>query len=276
MYTGPMYLAVDIGGSKTLLAVFSPRGELVKKYKLATDKNYTGFKTSLRQALAKEFGGQDFRGCCCAAPGLVDRSRGVVLSFGNLSWKDTPLKQDLQQLLGDIPVWVENDANLAGLSEALLVHDKYKKVLYLTIGTGIGDGIIIDGVIDPTLADSEPGHMLVEHGGALRKWENLASGKALVDKYGKIAAQIDDPQIWKSFAHRVALGLNQLIATVQPEVVIIGGGVGVHFQKFEDYLKHELASDNDSLVNIPPIIKAKKPEEAVVYGCYEFIRQRQN
>jgi glucokinase len=269
-----MFLAIDIGGSKTLLAIFSPSGQVISKYKIDTNPNYEQFLADLGQVLREQFKNYDIHYCCCGVPGRLNREEGIGLAMGNLPWRNVPIKQDVAKLLNGAPVVIENDAKLAGLSEAYLVHEKYKKVLYLTIGTGIGDGIIIDGKIDRTLADSEPGQMAIEHQGEIQKWEDLASGQALVKRYGKEARAIDDPAIWNIYAKDLALGLDELVAVIQPEVVIIGGGVGAHFDKFGAALLGELKKLENDMVKIPPIMAAQRPEEAVIYGCYEFIKQQ--
>ncbi len=272
-----MVLAVDVGGSKTLMAVFDNQGAIVKKIKFPTDSDYKKFLTHFENIYLTEFKpNYQIIDCCCAVPGLVDRKKGLGVSFGNLKWHNAPIKQDLREILGGIPVALENDAKLAGLSEALLLLNKYNNVLYLTIGTGIGDAIIINGKIDPFLADSEAGQMIIENAGKLMRWEDLASGKALKLKYGKLASEINDPAAWKEFAKAVAIGLRDLIAVLTPQVVIIGGGVGTHFDKFAKLLEEELERFPNDLVKTPPLLKAKRPEEAVIYGCFDFIRHQPN
>jgi len=275
MYTkGNMYLGIDVGGSKTLFAVFSEDGQLTNEHKTPTNSDYGQFLSDVRLVLSGQLASYTFSHCCCAVPGIVRRDIGVGVNFGNLPWRNVPIRDDLAQILGPgVKVLVENDANLAGLSEAILVHKKYKKVLYLTISTGIGDGIIIDGIIDADFADSEVGHTMLEHNGQMTKWEDFASGRALVKKYGKTAAEITDPEVWAEFAKSLAQGMDGLLSTLHPEVVIIGGGVGSHFGKYEKFLKEELAKLESRMVNIPPVLQAKRPEEAAIYGCYEFIRQ---
>ncbi|HEU5004942.1 MAG TPA: ROK family protein [Candidatus Saccharimonadales bacterium] len=268
-----MYLAVDIGGSKTLLAVFDKHGQIIKEQKFPTPKDYQEFLATLISAATALKPDPGFAAIAVAAPGKIDRKSGVALDFGNLPWHDVNLKTDLEPVAGYAPVFIENDANLAGLSEALLVHNQYKKVLYLTVSTGIGDGIIINGIIDPDFADSEPGQMVLEHKGSLQKWEDFASGRALKEKYGKKASEIDDPAIWKEFVKGLAQGIGELVATLMPEVIIVGGGVGAHFDKFGSFLADELKLYENNMVKIPPIIEAQRPEEAVVYGCYDLIKQ---
>jgi predicted NBD/HSP70 family sugar kinase len=268
-----MYLAIDIGGTKTLLAVFDEHGKIAEQYKFPTDKNYAEFLKDLSQALDGNLKTERFKAIACAVPGQLDKTGEIVLRFGNLDWENIRVKHDLEALIPHTAVLVQNDAKLAGLSEAL-EHPRYHKVLYLTVSTGIGAGLMIDGKIDPYLADSEPGQMVLEFRGKIRKWEDFASGRALVKRYGKRASEIEEPKIWREFSAGLARGMNELIATLQPDAIILGGGVGAHYEKFSKYLEIELAKLANDMVATPPIIKARRAEEAVVYGCYAYIRQK--
>ena len=267
-----MYLGIDIGGTKTLLAVFSLQGEILKKYKFPTPKKYSDFLFELEKAF-QEFEDYHFVSCCCAIPGKVDRKNGIGVVFGNLAWRNASIKNDISRLLGGTNVLVENDSNLAGLHEALIFHKKYRKVLYITIGTGIGDGIIIDGKIDLDFADSESGQMMLDYNGKLTRWEDIASGRSLVERYGKPGSEIEDPKIWRQFAKDLSLGLVELVAAFQPNVIIIGGGIGTHFNKYAEFLRAELKRHENPMVTMPPLIQADKPQEAVIYGCYDYLIQ---
>ena len=268
-----MYLAIDVGATKTLLAVFSEDGKILHEQKIPTSQKYDQFLGTVRHALKQiEFKKLKITASCCALPGKVDRSAGIGISFGNLPWQKVPIQADIGKLVG-VRVFIENDAKLAGLFEAY-AHKEYKKVLYLTFSTGIGSGFIIDGKIDETYADAEAGFMVIEHEGKLKAWEDFASGQALVERFGKKAAELDNPFAWKTYAKDVARGLDVLLAVLQPDAVIIGGSVGAHLEKFAEPLQEELKKFSNNMVPIPPIIKADKPEEAVIYGCYEFTRQK--
>ncbi|MBI2592081.1 ROK family protein [Candidatus Saccharibacteria bacterium] len=267
-----MFLAIDVGGTKTLLAVFDNHGKIMQQSKLATAQEYPKFINELKNTVSL-FKEHQIVACCCALPGRLDRERGVGLSFGNLAWENVPIKRDISKLLDGADVMIENDAKLAALSEALN-HKEYKKIVYITIGTGIGFGIIINGKIEPEFADSEIGHMVLNHNGKLQKWESFASGKALKERYGKQASEIDDPAIWKEYVDDLVIGFDIVLAAFQPELVIVGGGVGAHFNKFGSLLIQKLQTLDNKLVPIPPIIQAQRPEDAVIYGCYDFIRQK--
>jgi predicted NBD/HSP70 family sugar kinase len=268
-----MYLAVDVGGSKTLFAVFSESGEIITKHKIPTNAVYKEFLNDVEKVLKNELKDYEFNRCCCAVPGTFDKNLGLGTRFGNLSWVNVPIAKDLSNLLNGASVSVENDGALGGLSEAVLVHEKYKRVLYVTIGTGIGDAYIMDGKLDLELSESEAGHMVLDYEGKLQRWEDFASGHAIKKKYGKLASEINDPQIWAQYAKALAVGLQPLLAVLLPEVLIIGGGVGTHLDKFKEPLDIELKKLENTMVKIPPIIQAKRSEEAVIYGCYEYIKQ---
>ena len=269
-----MYLAIDVGATKTLAAIFSASGNLAYSQKIPTARDYRKFLANLQSVLQQEeFKNHHISACCCAVPGKIDRKKGIGLTMGNLPWDHVHVRADLEKIIGHIPIFIENDANLAGLYEARQVKDRYKDVVYLTISTGIGDGVIIDGRIDPAFANSESGQMVLEHEGRLRKWEDIASGRAFKAKYGKKAAEVDNPFIWKQFSRALAKGIGELVATIQPDAIILGGSVGAHTEKFAAFLKEELEKYHTNMVPIPPIIKARKAEEAVVYGCYEYIKQ---
>ncbi|HET7639374.1 MAG TPA: ROK family protein, partial [Ktedonobacteraceae bacterium] len=188
-----MYLGIDIGGTKTLIAVLDQHGVIQEQLKFPTPRTYKQFITELTDNVAN-LSTKKFTAACVAAPGKIDRESGVALDFGNLPWHDVPLQADVAKI-ADCPTVVENDANLAGLSEAMLVKE-YDRVLYITISTGIGTGIISHQEIDPDFADSEGGRMPLEHHGKIQMWESFASGRAIVARFGKRAEDIHDVRTW--------------------------------------------------------------------------------
>lgn len=266
------FLAVDIGGTKTLLGAFDSSGKIKKSFRFETSSDYAVFLSQLQKEFSENFREFNFSAGACAVPARLSDDKKIALGAGNLPWKDVPVHDDLSKALG-IDVFVENDAKLAALSEAVYLK-KYDKVLYLTISTGIGAGVIINGVIDEDFENIEPGQMIFEHNGELQRWEHFASGKAIVQRFGKKASEIEDVQTWKAISSNIALGLFDLLANVQPDVVVIGGGVGAHFDKFGNILEAELKALANSLVPVPPLVGAKHAEQAVIYGCYELLKQK--
>lgn len=267
-----MFGAIDVGGTKTLVAVFNNKGDLVEHKKFPTPQDYESFLRTLSDTI-KTLETKEFEHTTIAIPGLINRHEGAVISCGNLPWKNIAVRDDTTPLL-NCPVTIENDANLAGLSEALLIQDTYHKVLYITVSTGIGGVFIVNGEIDPNTIDMEVGYLLLEHEGRLMRWQEFASGKAIVEKFGKKASEINDPQTWYVIARNIAIGLVDLIATLTPDAIVIGGGVGAHLDKFKAQLDEQLRIYDNPMIHIPPILQAKRAEEAVIYGCYAYAEKQ--
>jgi glucokinase len=263
-----MIIAVDIGGTKTLVASANKDGNIKEELRFETPQAYDEFLNQLTENIAK-IATEETEVISVAVPGLLDRKNGVVKMLGNLPWVDKPIAGDISERFEHVDVLIENDANLAGLSEANELEDKQQKVLYFTVSTGIGTGFVENGVLEPSLLDAEGGHVLLEG----KTWESIASGKAIVQEYGKRASDIDDPAIWAEIAQDLAVGIIDNVAIFQPKTVIIGGGVGSHFDKFGALLQQYVTQQTPRLVNIPEIIGAKRPEEAVIYGCILLAQQ---
>jgi predicted NBD/HSP70 family sugar kinase len=266
-----MYIAIDIGGTKTLVAVIDGKGKIIEEQKFPTPKSYDDFIKELSSTVAK-LSTNEFRAFCVAAPGKLDRKHGIGIAFGNLPWEKVHIQEDLEHIV-NAPGIIENDAKLAALAEAHALKKKYNKVLYVTISTGIGGGLIIDGIIDHDFEDIEIGQLLLEHNGRLKRWEDFASGRAIVEHFGKRASEITEKQDWYIISRNIAIGLIDIIATLTPDVIIIGGGVGTHLEKFKPQLDERLKAYDNPMINIPPIVQAQHPEEAVIYGCYQLIKQ---
>lgn len=267
-----MIAAVDIGGTKTLIAVFDGDANIIEQIKFPTPPDYNDFKIELANNVAK-LSTKKFEQVCVAAPGKVNRTTGVVEAFGNLDWVNVPIRDEVSAVFGQTCM-IENDARLAALSEAQLVYPKYRKALYVTISTGIGSGFVVDGKLDPNLLDMEVGQMLFEYEGRLTDWEDFASGRAFQAKFGHRVSDTpdDDAQAWYWLGRNVAIGLSNLAATLTPDVFIIGGGAGAHLNKFQNRLAEELKIYSNPMITIPPIIPAGRPEEAVIYGCYAYAK----
>lgn len=265
-----MYAGVDIGATKTLVAVLTNDGVITQKIKFPTPKKYEDFLAELKKTV-EQLTTSDFKAAGVAVPGRLNRKQGKVIGLGNLPWENEPIQRDCKKIL-HCPVVIENDANLAALSEAMLHKDK-ETVLYITVSTGIGTGVVHKQRLDSALLDGEGGHIVLPYRGKLTKWESFASGKAIVSQFGKKAEEIEDKATWKVIAHNLSLGLFEHIAIVQPDLIIIGGSVGTYFDRFKDLLITELKKHELPIIPIPPVIQAQRPEEAVVFGCYDLAKQ---
>ena len=170
-----MYLGVDIGGTKTLVAVLDANGVITERAKFPTSPNYDDFLKELAATVAT-FTTQDYAAAGLAMPVTIfNRELGVGVGFGNLPWKNVPIHNDVERIVG-CPVAIENDAKLGGLSEALLLKATYHRVLYVTVSTGIGISLIVNGKIDPNFGDGGGRAMMFEHDGKVVPWGELRFG----------------------------------------------------------------------------------------------------
>lgn len=267
-----MYVAVDIGGTKTLMAVFDGHGEMIESVTFPTPKKYGHFLLETAHALA-HFQNKDYKAGGIGMPVTVfDRRRRIARSFGHLPWKNVAVQHDLERIFG-CPLVAENDAKMAGLAEAKLIEKVYSKVLYLTVSTGIGFAVINEGVIDTSLGDSGGAALLLPHKGRRAAWDSFASGHAIVERYGARAADITDQLTWHKIARDLAQGLHELVAITEPEVVVIGGSIGSYFERYGALLANELQKYHLPLITMPALRKAQRPEQAVVYGCYQLAKE---
>lgn len=266
-----MYLAIDIGGTKTLVATIDDDANIVEQHRFPTPADYASLLDNFKNAL-DNFSAKEFRGGGVGVPGHIDYEKGISLNSPHVKWGHVPLRGDCERIF-DCPFVIDNDANLAALSEAMLQKDR-QTVLYFTVSTGIGTGFVRGQRIEPALLKSEGGHMVLPHDDQLEIWENFASGSAIVKKYGMKAEEITDETAWKSIAHNLALGFYNHIALLQPDLIVVGGAVGTYFDRYGHYLIEELKQFEEPLVTIPPIIEAQRPEEAVIFGCYDAVKQK--
>lgn len=186
----------------------------------------------------------DAVGIGCA--GLVDHSSGVLRWMPHASGRDVALGPELVGLLG-APVWVDNDANAAALAEATDGSGAgHRLVVMVTVGTGIGLGMVVDGRVERGRAHlGEAGHMRVGDGptcvcGRIGCWEEMASGRALdaaarsirdgADGRWLLARCDEGDEGAIEAVDRVACslwnGLESLALLLDPDVIVVGGGVG--------------------------------------------------
>lgn len=263
-----MLVAVDTGGTKTLVASFLEDGRIGEQFKFPTPKKTLEWTVMLKDLLQSHFGDETVEAIVVAMPGIV--KDGVAIWCNNLKWMNFDVARALKGVLNNAPLFIENDANLAGLAETRQLKEIPALALYVTVSTGIGSGIITDGKINPALRHSEAGRSLVEFDGAVREWESFASGKAIYQAYGKYARDITSKRIWHKIADRISRGFLAVIPILQPDVIIIGGSIGTYFEHFGKDLAALLKEDLPGHIPTPKLVQAQHPELAVIYGCYYY------
>lgn len=164
-------------------------------------------------------------------------SYGKIMATTKLGWEDTDIVGIFKSAL-NVPVGFDTDVNVAALGEYQWGEAKgLDTFVYLTIGTGIGGGVIVNGKFLHGMLHSELGHAYIPHDREADPFkgvcpfhvdcfEGLASGPAMEARWGQKAETLPgDHPAWKLEAHYLALGLVNIITTLSPQKIIIGGGV---------------------------------------------------
>ena len=264
-----MIIAVDTGGTKTMVARFSDDGLLLQSTKFPSPKPVDEYIATVSENIRLVAAGEPITLISMALPGVI--RDGIAEWCVNLGWEHVPIHNLMQEQFPGVQILIDNDANLAGLASMRRLDPIPRCGLYITIGTGIGTALILEGKLHDALRDCEGGHMLLEYKGTLVEWEDIASGRAFSALFGTLSDETP-LEAWPEIAKRISVGLRTLVAFVQPDVVVIGGGVGAYTDTFSPVLFGLLAESLPASITPPQIIAAPHPEETVVYGCYDNAR----
>ena len=169
------FIGIDLGGTSVKLAILTAEGDIQQKWTIPTNINDEGahivpdIVASIKHHLdLYKMTADDFQGIGMGSPGAVDREAGTVEGAFNLNWKTLqPVREVIEREIG-IPIFIDNDANVAALGEKWRgAGADDRDVVFVTLGTGVGGGIIAEGNLIHGTAGSggEIGHMTVEPGG---------------------------------------------------------------------------------------------------------------
>jgi glucokinase len=262
--------AVDLGGTKILSVIADEEGRILGEDRRPTEPTegpeagLERIATSLEAALANaDLGREDLLAAGVCSPGPIDRARGVLPEASNLpGWIDVPIRQYLSDRLG-VPAILEHDATAAAYGEFVYGAGRgCRNIVYLTVSTGIGGGLVLDGRLyrGATGAAGELGHITIEADGPLcfcgkpGHVEGLTSGRAIAGQAEAVLSRGGSPVMARlaqedggltaATVHRAAdagdgeairilrragrylgIGLAAYVDIFNPEVIIIGGGM---------------------------------------------------
>ena len=264
------YVGIDLGGTQIKGGVVSGAGKVLAEGQIDTEKEkgpegVAENIAALAGRLMKESGvdAADVAGTGVGAPGMIDGENGVVVYSNNLDWHEFPLAAEIGKRLPVGRVRVTNDANAAALGEAKFGAGKsYKNSILVTLGTGVGGGIILNGKLyeGNRSAGAEIGHMILVAGGVRCTcgvkgcFEAYASATALIRETRKEMLKNEDTLMWQvvggdidrtdgrtawlvadrdrsaakvvnQYISYLADGLTNLANIFRPEVIMLGGGM---------------------------------------------------
>ena len=295
-----MYTAgIDIGGTNTRIALIDEAYEIIERIQFPTDVNNPQATLQKIQEAVQGFS-VAIAGVGLSCPGPLDLKQGIILDTPNLKggWHGLAVSKELSARL-KVPVFLENDANLACLAEAVLGQGKdYSYVQFLTISTGLGSGLVIDKKIyqgahgfaheiaNIPLWRNGPSHGSIYPGGV----EAICSGTAITtravnagldvqhagDVYSLACSQnqtaIDIMEDAKEYlANTIAI----IYAFVDPEIVILGGSVAIKIPGFVEDVEQRVKTK--VYPNIRPLVKVVKTnlsEDSGLLGtaCLAFLQ----
>jgi glucokinase len=284
-----LVIGVDVGGTKVAAGFVNPDGKITTQVRAPMVANgeaaagLAAVTAAIDSLLSIGPKAQTVHGIGICSPGPLDPKTGLVINPPNLPcWRNFPLASETSRIYR-VPVKVDNDANAAGLAEALWgAGAGHRNIFYATLGTGIGTGMVFDGRLyhGRTGAAGEGGHMSIDYRGPLcgcgKKGciEALAAGPAIGRRAQRKMAEQDKRAsiLWElaggkleavtsemvgradaagdTLAHAVlletvvllALWLSNIVDLLEPDVIIIGGGVASMLKPFFGML-HEQISD---------------------------------
>ncbi len=259
-----MILAIDIGGTAVKMGLLNPDGRVLAR--LEASVSFDGYRTPILDTVRKTAAsfiasqGVTVEGIGVSATGQVDTASGAVVGTNGKipNYEGSPIKAVLEEDF-HVPVWVLNDANAAALGECFLGAGKgCRDVLMITLGTGVGGGLVLNGRIyggSRGLA-GELGHFTLYQDGVPCScgrrgcYECYASASALVRRAGVkdgralfSAVQNGDEglrQVLDAWLSDVAAGVTGLVHIFNPELVLIGGGVSVQEQLLMEPLRRKV------------------------------------
>ncbi len=262
-------IGIDLGGTNIAAGVVDGHGKILAKSQRPTlaQRPYGEVIRDMAEtaldALAKaDLTPGDVASIGVGVPGFFDKEAGVVVFCTNLGWHNVPLRAEMQKYI-DVPVYGDNDATVAGFAEAIAgVSRRANSSVFLTLGTGLGGGIVIGGKIWSGAhgVGSELGHVMYKQDGILCTCgargclERYASGTALI-RIGKEAmarhpesalhalpeerisaktitdaARAGDPagvEAFDEYTTHLANGIIMVISFLDPELIVLGGGVSL-------------------------------------------------
>ena len=265
-----LYIGIDLGGTGIKAGVVDENGNILVKDSCPTgaERGYGAViqdMAGLALGLAERSGSHmsDIRAIGIGLPGVMDPRTGRVPFCTNLGWHDVPIIEEMAKYT-DKPVFVDNDATVAGLAESVAgVSAGCRDSLFITLGTGVGGGVILGGKVFSGShgVASEIGHMVTVADGEMCTcgvrgcWERYASATALIREGRKLCganpdtallkavdgdlkaitakhvidlAKAGDPDcahLFDRYVYHLCLGLRSLISLYDPEVIVLGGGV---------------------------------------------------
>lgn len=273
-----MYLVFDIGGTNIRIATSLDGETLDQQETIPTSMDFQESMKNITEVVKKLSGNQSIKLACGGVRALHKSKKYLVHNPNFPMWVEEPLHKKLEEIL-DTAVFLENDAALAGLGEAVFGPGKnHKIVAFHTISTGIGGVRVVDGQIDQNSIGFEPGNQIIDMDGSVLGqkepvvWEAYASGDALRKRFHKKAEEITDDQVWEETAQATAISLNNTLVYWSPDIIVLGGSMmkSIPIERVNYYLHQTVKI----FPELPPVVKAELGDLVGLYGALALLKTK--
>ncbi len=313
-------VGIDLGGTAVKIGIVNTAYQILAQTSIPTnaERPYEQVIADMGKTAAALLAENGYTTADCAgvgvgSPGTIDSRNGVVLYSNNIRWDNVPLAKELQKYL-PVPVSIQNDANCAALGEVLCGAAKgCRSAVFLTLGTGVGGGIVIDGKI---FEGGHPGGAELGHVkcgseqrrctcGRLDCLEAYASATALINDAKQMAAQHSDSLLWELCGHDLekmnakmpfdaadagdscgktlvdnyiqylADGITDLANIFRPDIIVLGGGVCAQGEKLTEPLNRYLRANcfGNTVAYVPKAVVAENGNQAGMIGAAGLVWQ---
>ncbi|KKW26664.1 MAG: hypothetical protein UY70_C0020G0004 [Candidatus Kaiserbacteria bacterium GW2011_GWB1_52_6] len=265
-----MYIVADIGGTKTRIAGTRDLEHLLEPVILEA--------LAIITATAKKVAdGEPIDAFVAGLPGMFTKGNRVLWNTPHLpDWNGKNIAADLETALSS-KVHLDNDAALVGLGEAVYGSGRgIPIVVYITVSTGVNGVRIIDGSIDRSTQGFEMGGQYLFVDKTPTSLENLISGTAIREKYGKHPKEIEkNSPIWEELALLTAYGVHNTILHWSPDIVVLGGSmfneIGIPVDRVHAHV-HEILKKFPS---VPDIVHSALKDVGGLHGGLAHLKQLQ-
>lgn len=266
-----MFLLFDIGGTKTRIALSKDGKEIDSFEVLPTPHNFEEGLVLIEETAQRLSKDEKITAVAGGLAGLLDKENSKMILSPNLpDWLEKPIKERLGGIF-NASVFLENDAALAGLGEAVYgAGVDYGVVAYLTISTGVGGSRIVDKKIDENVFGFEPGGEIMDAEG--NDFGFYVSGAGIKKRFGKEATEINDEKIWDDIMKWLTFGINNTVAYWSPEVVILGGGIMQ--SKYISIDKIKSLFKESSKLPMPEIKLASLGDKSAIFGALALLNSK--
>ena len=265
-----LYIGIDLGGTGIKAGVVDEKGKILGKATCPTEPE-RGYGAVIQDMAALAYKAveksghtiNEIKSIGIGLPGVLDPRTGRVPFCTNLRWHDVPVIEEMHKYT-DLPVYVDNDATVAGLAESVAgVSAGMQNSVFITLGTGVGGGVVLGGKVFSGShgVASEIGHMITVVDGEQCTcgnrgcWERYASATALIREGRRMCGDNPDTELYKAvngditaitakhvidlakagdpdcsrlfdrYVYHLCVGLANLINVYDPEIIVLGGGV---------------------------------------------------